>query len=278
MLIGCGARPAAAATCMTYATGIVFGTYFGTTSDVTGTITVVCPQGTAYQIGLNAGLASGATLTTRAMTGGTGGQASLGYRLFNNASYTVNWGNTSGSGWVTGTGNGSAQAYTIYAQIPANEASSLGSYTDSITASVTGNFTTVTTEFSITATVSPGCTLTANSISFGTYSGSLINSTSIVSVTCTNSTAYNVGLNAGLATGATVTNRSMTGPASALLKYSLFSNSTRTTNWGNTVHTDTVAGTGTGSAQSLTVYGQVPAGQSAGPGSYTDTITATVTY
>jgi spore coat protein U-like protein len=70
----------------------------------------------------------------------------------------------------------------------------------------------------------------------------------------------------------------MTGPAPALLSYSLFSNSVHTTNWGNTVGTDTVAGTGTGSVQSLTVYGQVPAGQFTKPGSYADTITATVTY
>jgi spore coat protein U-like protein len=106
----------------------------------------------------------------------------------------------------------------------------------------------------------------------------LIGSTSTISVTCTKASTYDVGLNAGLATGATVTTRKMTGPASALLSYKLFSNSGYTTNWGNTVGTDTVAGTGSGSAQSLTVYGQIPAGQSAAPGSYTDTITATITY
>lgn len=88
----------------------------------------------------------------------------------------------------------------------------------------------------------------------------------------------NVGLNAGTATGATVANRSMTGPASTLLGYKLFSNSARTINWGNTVGADTVAGSGTGLAQSLTVYGQIPAGQYVKPGSYTDTITATITY
>jgi len=89
---------------------------------------------------------------------------------------------------------------------------------------------------------------------------------------------YNVGLSAGLATGATVTNRSMTGPASALLGYKLFSDSGRTINWGNTVGINTVAGVGNGASQSLTVYGQIPAGQFVRPGSYADTITATVTY
>jgi spore coat protein U-like protein len=70
----------------------------------------------------------------------------------------------------------------------------------------------------------------------------------------------------------------MTGPSSALLGYKLFSNSGYTTNWGNTVGTDTVAGIGTGTAQSLSVYGQLPAGQFVRPGNYTDTVIATVTY
>jgi spore coat protein U-like protein len=75
-----------------------------------------------------------------------------------------------------------------------------------------------------------------------------------------------------------VTNRSMTGPAKALLHYQLFSNSGYTTNWGNTVGTDTLAGTGNGTTQPLTVYGQIPAQQLATPGSYTDTIIVSVTY
>jgi spore coat protein U-like protein len=70
----------------------------------------------------------------------------------------------------------------------------------------------------------------------------------------------------------------MTGPGAALLNYSLFSNSGMTTNWGNTVGTDTVPGAGTGTVQAITVYGQVAAGQYLAPGAYTDTITATVTY
>jgi spore coat protein U-like protein len=44
------------------------------------------------------------------------------------------------------------------------------------------------------------------------------------------------------------------------------------------VSTDTVAGTGNGAAQAITVYGQAAAGQYVAPGSYADTITATITY
>jgi spore coat protein U-like protein len=63
------------------------------------------------------------------------------------------------------------------------------------------------------------------------------------------------------------------------LNYSLFSNAGRTTNWGNNIGTDTVAGTGTGALQTLTVYGRIPASQTTAPvGSYSDTITVTVTF
>jgi spore coat protein U-like protein len=155
----CFARPAEAASCSTYASSLVFGVYFGSTVDVAGSVTVICTQGTTYNIGLNSGIASGTTVYTRVMTGGAGGQSSLGYMLYSNAAYTNVWGNTSGTGWVAGTGTGSAQTYAIYGQIPANEASPLGSYTDTIAASVTGNFSTVTTMFSVTATVMAGCNI-----------------------------------------------------------------------------------------------------------------------
>lgn len=276
LLLAYNARPAAAAKCSVSASGVAFGNYTATNIvNITGTVSVTCTKGTAYHVGLNAGLAIGATVTNRSMTGPA--SALLGYKLFSDSGRTANWGNTSGTGYVSGTGNGSAQTLTIYAQIPASEFVAPGSYTDTITVNVTGGAT-ATTTFSVTSTVLSACTISANALKFGTYSGVLINSTSSVSVTCTKTTTYNVGLSAGLATGATVTNRSMTGPSSALLGYKLFSNAGYTTNWGNTVGTDTLAGTGNGAQQSLTVYGQIPSGQFPRPGNYADTITATITY
>lgn len=137
---------------------------------------------------------------------------------------------------------------------------------------------TATTTFAVTATVQATCLVAATPMAFGIYTGVVATSTSIVSVTCTNTTPYNIGLSAGLATGATVTTRSMTGTASALLGYALFSDPARTVNWGLTIGTNTVTGTGNGAAQPITVYGQVPAAQFVAPGAYADTITATVTY
>jgi len=137
---------------------------------------------------------------------------------------------------------------------------------------------TASNSFGVTATVQASCTVTASTMAFGNYSGSTGNASSALSVTCTNATPYNVGLSAGVASGATVNTRKMTGPASALLSYSLFSDPSRTLNWGQTIGSDTVTGSGSGAVQALTVYGQTPAGQFLAPGTYTDTITATVTY
>jgi spore coat protein U-like protein len=137
---------------------------------------------------------------------------------------------------------------------------------------------TATTTFSVTANVVSTCAVSATTAAFGPYTGTTTDTTATVTVTCSNLTTYNVGLSAGLATGATVTTRAMTGPSATLLNYGLFQDSAHSVNWGDTVGTDTVAGTGNGLGQSLTVYGQVPAGQFVESGAYTDTITATVTY
>jgi spore coat protein U-like protein len=66
--------------------------------------------------------------------------------------------------------------------------------------------------------------------------------------------------------------------ASKTLNYALYSDTARTKNWGNTVSTDTVTGTGSGGPQAITVCGQIPASQNPVPGSYTDTVTAILTY
>jgi spore coat protein U-like protein len=137
---------------------------------------------------------------------------------------------------------------------------------------------TATTTFQVTATVQATCLISATSLAFGTYTGVQANASSTVTVTCTNTSPYNVGLNAGTTGGTTVTTRKMAGPAGALLGYSLFSDAARTINWGNTIGTDTVAGTGNGNAQALAVFGSVAAGQFVAPGAYADTITATVTF
>jgi len=138
---------------------------------------------------------------------------------------------------------------------------------------------TSTSTFTVSATVKSTCLITANNLAFGVHTGVPLNGTSTILVTCTNTTPYNVGLGVGAATGATVTTRKMTATAPiATLSYALFRDAAMSLNWGQTLATDTLAGTGNGAAQTLTVYGQVAAGQYVAPNSYTDTVLATITY
>ncbi|MGH8865300.1 MAG: Csu type fimbrial protein [Burkholderiales bacterium] len=139
---------------------------------------------------------------------------------------------------------------------------------------------TATTTFTVTATVAAACTISATNLAFGTYSETAAPPTdgsSTVTTTCTKAAAYDIGLNAGGGTGATVAARKMTSGAN-LLTYSLFQDAARAVVWGNTIGTDTVALVGTGLTVPTTVFGRIPALQNVAVGSYTDTITATVTF
>ena len=98
-----------------------------------------------------------------------------------------------------------------------------------------------------------------------------------VGSTCTPNTTYYIGLDQGQSPGATVNQRKMVSGASSL-DYQLYSDSARSTIWGNTTGTNTVTGVGNGSAQDHTVYGSVPATQNIPQGDYADTITVRVYY
>jgi spore coat protein U-like protein len=137
---------------------------------------------------------------------------------------------------------------------------------------------TATASFSVTATVLASCAVSAAPMRFGTYTVAAVGAKSSVSVTCTNPTPYNVGLSSGLAPGATVVTRKMTGSASGSLGYALALNSPGTVNWGQTVGAVTVAGAGNDSAQTLSVQGQVSTGKHVASSGYGDTIIVAITY
>ena len=141
-----------------------------------------------------------------------------------------------------------------------------------------------TTTFDVTLTIIADCTIAATPLNFGSSQGVLataVNSTTTMSVTCTNTTPYNVGLSAGTVGGSTTSARLMAGTTagntSTTLAFSLFQTA-GATNWGNTQGTDTKSGTGSGAAQTLTVYGTVPAQNTPQPDTYKTTITATVFF
>ena len=139
---------------------------------------------------------------------------------------------------------------------------------------------TTTSTFTVQMTVTSSCVInSASTLNFGSQ-GVLtanVDNTSTLQVQCTNTTPYNIGLDAGTGSGATVAARKMSN-GSATVTYSLYSDIGRTTVWGNTVGTNTVSGTGNGASQAYTVYGRVPAQTTPAANTYTDTITVTVTY
>ncbi|WP_084462785.1 Csu type fimbrial protein [Oceanibaculum pacificum] len=139
---------------------------------------------------------------------------------------------------------------------------------------------TATSSFAVTATVLQSCIVLATPMIFGNYDPTSLTPTDATTellVTCTNGTSYNVGLNAGGGSGASIASRKLSFGGSTL-NYTLYRDSNRTNVWGTTVGTDTQIGTGTGLPVGHTVYGRMPALQAALPGVYTDTITVTVTY
>jgi spore coat protein U-like protein len=258
-----GAGEVAAQTCSLTVTTLSFGSsYTGAVLNGTAIGTVTCAGG--WNIPMYAGAGAGATETIRYMTGPNG--VELSYRLYTDSQRTNNWDTTTGHE-ATGTGNATV---TVYGQIPSGQIVPTGTYTDTMT--------TATTHFTVTATITANSSISATKLSFGIYRGALINSTSTITVNCTTLAPFNIGLNAGTATGATVTTRKMTGSNSGTLGYSMYRDSGRTLNWGNTVGTDTLSASGTGSAVQYTVYGRIPAGTVPAPGSYADTIIATLTY
>ena len=150
-----------------------------------------------------------------------------------------------------------------------------------IAASSTAWASTATTTFNVTGTVIGACNVSAAPLSFGTAIPSTIAAnidvSANMSVTCTNSAPYTVALDVGTGSGATFGSRKMTSGANTMT-YSLFTDSGRTLVWGDgTSSSNLYSGTGSGIAQSIPVYGRIPP-QTVSAGSYSDTITVTLTY
>lgn len=147
---------------------------------------------------------------------------------------------------------------------------------------------TATENLAVSATVVDNCTISTTALAFGNYDPIVVNAsanldgTGTVTITCTLNDAVTIMLGEGLHASAP----SPTNPARRLsdgattpnyLSYVLYSDSARSTVWGNDA-TVAVAATGTGAANAHTVYGAVNSGQNKPFGSYSDTVVATVTF
>ena len=185
-----------------------------------------------------------------------------------------------------------AQTVNVYGAIlAAQQSATPGAYTTTITATpyyVDGTTSTAcstmtttfaTTTFNVTGTIISTCNAaTAGNLSFPQSSilSSNVDATSSLSVVCTKGTPYNIRLDNGL-TGTGPTQRKMSFSGSSVT-YGLYTNNARTSAWGSTDGTNTNGGTGTAAAQNYTVYGRVPPQVTPRPGTYSDTVTATVSF
>lgn len=139
---------------------------------------------------------------------------------------------------------------------------------------------TITGTLPVTATVINGgsCTLEGvTNMIFPQYSP--INSdpdhaTGSVTVTCTTNMPFDIGIDKGLSDGATEENRLLTRRAGKQeLKYGLFQDGNHKYNYGTILGRNTLHQLGTGSSQTITIYGEIPINQPVEPGTYTDTVT-----
>jgi spore coat protein U-like protein len=233
------------------------------------------------------------------------GATQLNFNLYQDGSYASVWGSNL---WafagsypsptidvpLNSSGNGST-SQTIYGQIWAGQQTApAGIYASSFagtqaqvgyaystvgTCATIGNSLASNAPFTVTATNATICSVSASALSFGS-TGVLranLDATTSISVTCTNQAPYTVALDGGLSGATDPTQRKMTNGAVSIT-YGLYQDASRTSPWGSSAGLNMAAGTGSGLAQSFTVYGRVPPQTTPAPGTYSDTVVLTVSY
>ena len=137
-----------------------------------------------------------------------------------------------------------------------------------------GKAATTTGVLTATANINASCTVSGNTMAFGTYSGTVIDQTGIITANCTPGTSYTIAMTTAQTGGNYVMN---TSPVVDPLNYKLYTNTGRTTEIvaGTQIETN---GHGNGNNQNITVYGRLPGAQVASIGAYSGTTTFTLTY
>ena len=299
--------PAKAQSCSLSITPLVFGDVDVTANaqvNAMATATVSCTGSALLPVGvcieLGPGTGGGTSAANRTLANGAN---QLNYGLFSDAAASVPWGS---GAWPAGgasavgfnlalslSGTGS-QSTTIYGRVYSGQATAAPvTYTSSFSGTdarirygllsflLGCDLLTVTqsTSFMVSANVPATCRVTTSDLSFGSVGvlSAPHDAFTTLAPTCTNGTAYQIGLNGGLSGAADPTLRRMT-KGSEIVTYGLYRNTARSQPFGNTLGVDTLAGMGTGLAQTSFIYGRVPAQATPSPGAYIDTIQATVTY
>jgi spore coat protein U-like protein len=147
---------------------------------------------------------------------------------------------------------------------------------------------TATASFTVSVTIVASCTIGASNLAFGSQSvlAADVDSSSTISVVCTNTTPYSVGLDNGLNYSGGTRRMKDTGAGTTYVNFGLYTDSGRSNAWTTTSSAASCTGgantcalgTGNGTTQNITVYGRIPAQTTPAPATFNDTVTATITY
>ncbi|HUD42839.1 MAG TPA: spore coat U domain-containing protein [Dokdonella sp.] len=119
-------------------TDLDFGAHSSLATAISGTstISVTCTPGSAYTIGLDAGLHPGTAgdIATRRMSDGASHYVA--YQLYQDPGHTTPWGQTIGTDTLAAVGTGAAQITSVHGLVASANAQA-GSYADTIGVTVT---------------------------------------------------------------------------------------------------------------------------------------------
>jgi Uncharacterized secreted protein len=297
-------------------TAVSFGTVnpLSSQATTTATLTYSCTNTDnkthSATICFSIGEPGGAQTNPRQMSSGTN---KLNFQLYTDGGYTQVWGSEMFGTFRTplmvnltlakGASKNGASA-TLYAQVLNGQTTTAaGSYTDNYQngdtavtvndlqggtapGSCGGTNANLFFPFLVSATVQKNCTVAANNLTFNAVAAGTTTApgSTTLSIACTVNTPYTIGLqplNVASTTGAG-TMKGGTGGNTDAVQYQLYSNSTLSQVWGNTASLGStgngVAGSGTGSAQNLSVYAKTTSSTDVTPDTYSDTVQVNVNY
>jgi spore coat protein U-like protein len=273
---------------------------------MTGSVTVTCtwPAITLtpnVQVCLNLGGSSPRELAN--------GSNLMQYDLYQDQGHGLAWGSIySGTTPISltlvkpATGTTASASVTIYGQITSNQPTvpTVGNASTVYSQNFGGNQTSLnygfyllgapscaaltategTFPFSATATVINNCTINTTNVAFSATGvlSSALSATGSITAQCTNGDAYRVALDGGSSANVAARQMQRSGGGGAV-SYQLYLDAAHTSPWGDgTSGTAMATGTGVGVSQAISVYGLVPKQSTPAPGSYSDTITATISF
>ena len=140
---------------------------------------------------------------------------------------------------------------------------------------------TTTTNLNVSVTVDSACIVSATGISFADYAPLGSNLTAprdgngSITLTCTAGVDAIIALDGG---GHNLAGQNRMISGSSFINYALYQDTSRTIQWGTGVAAMTLATSTDTSPRSYTVYGRVPAAQSALSGAYSDIVQVAVNF